>query len=281
MIGKKAMDNPNTFQPSIAFQPLARPAKQHRLYEIDLERNTAFCTACGYIEIHVVKGRTRQSKVYCGIRFQEMREQYKKPFREEKRGNQVKKPRHTLSQIDPEKGTAICAICGPTDIRKQSKKGSILYVCGKVNREYQSPYHRNYYVRKTDNPLIHSLSEINEEKKTAVCSICGPVEIYVWQGRRKIGCRCSNASITYSPRPSKLRREINTTLIYQYKADYGCERCGQNKNLLNMYLYSRDSVQKEIKIESLLRLARQELMQELENCEVICGNCRDPQTSTS
>ena len=34
------------------------------------------------------------------------------------------KPRHTLSSFDPEQRTGVCAICGPTRIRKKGKSGT-------------------------------------------------------------------------------------------------------------------------------------------------------------
>ena len=127
---------------------------------------------------------------------------------------------------------------------------------------------------RTSSPFAHTLSEIDEEKKTAVCSQCGFVEIYVWQGKRKIGRRCSNASVKGVPPAQKIRREVNTNLINRYKVEHGCKRCGYNKNHLRLYLYTRNPHKNDPKIEKLLKLSRERLIQELEKSDILCAICR-------
>ena len=272
MIAKSVMSNQDSpLQPGAVFLPLSGPAKQHRLYDIDLEHKIAFCAVCGFTEIYVKESKIQEKpKVYCANRIQEVRQQSKKPLNEEKSQKPPKSPRHQLSEIDPEKMTAICAVCGPTGIRKDHKG----YLCAKKARSYQTPYSRNYYRPRFYSPRVHSLTEVDEEKKTAVCSICGPVEIYLWQGRRKLGRRCSNASVIESPGAQKVRREMNTNVINRHKVEHGCKRCGYNENIHLLYLYGGSPEKKELKIEKLLKLAPKVLAQELENCEAFCVNCR-------
>jgi len=246
----------------------------HHLHEIDREHRIALCSVCGWTEIHVPKSRTEPlPKVFCLRRWQELKQGNKRLLNEKRSLKPGWKPRHSLSEIDTEKMTAICSVCGLTDIWKSTEKKSTRYLCGNRERLYGRKYHRNYYTSRKSNPLSHILSEIDEENKTAVCSICGPVNIYMWQGKRKIGRRCSNASVKGVPEAQKIRREINTNLINRYKAENGCRRCGYNTNLNRLHLHSRKPNKKDLKIEMLLKLNREDLMRELGDCEVLCVNC--------
>ena len=246
----------------------------HHLHEIDREHRTALCSVCGRTEIYVAKSRTdRTPRVFCINRWRESQEANKRRISEKQRLQPGWKPRHSLSEIDTEKMTAICSVCGLTDIWKSTEKQSTRYLCANKERTYQRKYRRNQYTSRIANPLFHTLSEIDEDNKNAVCSRCGPVQIYMWQGERKIGRRCSNASVEGVPEAQKIRREINTNLINRYKVEHGCERCGFNMNLTRLYLHSRNPDKKAPKIEKLLKLNRQDLMRELEDYEVLCGDC--------
>src|SRR5919108_4048890 len=239
----------------------------HHLHEINLEHKVAFCSICGPTEIYVSKAQEGEKpKVFCLNRWQESQERIKQ-IRQEKRQLQPSwKPRHSLSEIDVERMTAICSICGPTQIRKRVGKKYTNYLCVNQLRTYLRKHKRNQYTSRVSNPLSHILSEIDEENKTAVCSRCGLVEIYMWQGKRKMGRRCSNASVEDSPGAQKIRREINTNLINRYIVERGCRRCGYNSNLNRLFLHSQNPNKKAPKIEKLLKLNREDLMRELEGC---------------
>ncbi len=270
------MSNPNPpNQPSEITRKRPYPGIKHNLYEINLERKTAFCTACGYTGIHVSKSRTKHTpKIFCINRFRELRQENNNRKSQARRLQPGWKPRHLLSEIDTKKMKALCSVCGRIEIRKRTHKQSIYYMCAKKARVYGRKYHRTHYASQVSNPRVHTLSQIDEEKKTAVCSLCGPVSIYIWQGERKMGRRCSNASVTELPPAQKIRREININLINEYKVEHGCKYCGYNANLNFLDLHRRRPDQKVPKIEKLLKLARKDLMQELENCEVQCIYCR-------
>lgn len=264
MIGKSAMSNPD-------FAYLPTKTIKHCLYDINRERKIAFCTACGWTEIHIPKSRTKQNpKIFCIKRFQEISEKGKK----ERRLNPSRRPRHILTDIDTEKMAAICSVCGAAKIQKRISKDVPYYACATRQRAYRRKYGRNYYSSRSTSPFVHVLSQVNEENKTAVCSICGPVQVYIWQGERKIGRRCENASVRRIPGAQKIRREINTIMINRHKVEHGCKRCGYNENPSLLHLYSGNPNKKEPKIEKLLRLTSKELFQELAMCEVFCANCR-------
>ena len=173
---------------------------RHNLYEIDLENRTAFCTVCGHTEIYVAKSRKgAKSKVYC-IKWANQRKKRAKESRRRARENRQSqpdwKPRHSLLEINTETMTAVCAVCGPTDIRRiHGRNNYTAYYCANKLKETNRKYHRMSYVSKSSNPLIHKLSEVDEEKKTAMCSRCGPVEIVIWKTKKKINRRCVNAGM--------------------------------------------------------------------------------------
>src|SRR5436309_15274767 len=112
LLEKSVMSNPNPLtQPSEIARKRPYPKIRHNLYEIDLERGTAFCTVCGRTEIHVAKGPTNQTpKVICINRLREINQ----ADRDRRRFQSGWKPRHSLSEIDTEKMTAICSVCGST-----------------------------------------------------------------------------------------------------------------------------------------------------------------------
>lgn len=244
---------------------------RHTLYEVDLEHKTAFCTACGRTKIYVsAKGKGKSPKAVCLNRYLVILEAGK----EKRRLISGKKPMHTLSEIDSEKLTAICSVCGPTDVWKYNKKGFTQYACAFRERDYWRKYKRNYRSSTTTHPNAHALSQIDEEKKTAVCSQCGPVPIYLWQGKKKVGRRCTNATVKRIPGAIEIRRETNTNAINRFKTENGCKSCGYKTNLLGLTIYSTIGRKSAVKIDKLLKLNNADLQHKLENCEVFCIDCR-------
>lgn len=172
-------------------------AQKHNLYEIDLDKNIAFCTACGWTEIYVRNSPKRtEPLVLCiknaqnialRLKAQRLARQSAKPT------GPNHKPKHLLSEVNPRSMTAICAVCGPTDIQKVDR-GIYTpgYECRTKKRNYTRTYRRTHYVARSTNP--HALSQIDEEKGVAICAKCGPVQIHIWYGK-KINRRCINVEL--------------------------------------------------------------------------------------
>jgi hypothetical protein len=248
--------------------------KRHYLYYVDLEFKTAFCSVCGPTDIVVAKSQTGgKSKVFCLNRLQKSKETQKRRISEKRRLQPDWKPRHSLSEIDIETMTATCAVCGRTDIRKRTSNRYTRYNCATKERLYGRKYRRLNYTPRKFSPTAHTLSQIDEEKKTAVCSRCGPVEIYVWQGKTKISRRCSNARTRKGSPAQEIRREFNTNLINRYKIEHGCKRCGYNRNPDRLHLQASIPGLKILKIEKLLTLKRESLLQEFKRVDFLCEIC--------
>jgi len=158
----------------------------HRLTQIDRERRTAVCSVCGPTKFYLADNRTHPgcaARVYCMTRIRESRHVQSRRIQERKRSqNSNWKPRHSLSEIDTEKMTAICSVCGPTDIRKHAgKQKGAFYICATPKRAYKREYYRSHHIPhpRKSRRAGHSLSEIDDKNKIAVCLHCGLVRIYV------------------------------------------------------------------------------------------------------
>lgn len=73
---------------------------------------------------------------------------------------------------------------------------------------------------------------------------------------------------------TKKRRKEITEYIQDYKKDKFCETCGENHPAC-LHFHHKDPEQKKFKISHAPRLCGsiKKLLEEINKCEIICGNC--------
>jgi hypothetical protein len=249
--------------------------KRHYLFEIDQDKKTAYCSACGWTKIHLYKTRTTQKpKVVCVKRYRESHKANKIWVSIKRPQKSNPQSKHVLSEIDVDKLRGVCSICGRTDLERRTYKTSTYYYCAtniRAKARKATPIKRSASI---SNSTAHKLSQIDIEHKLAVCSVCGLVEIYIWRGARKIAMCCSNAKVQKGSSAENIRREINIQLINDYKVKNGCINCGYKKHPFKLYLCSPYTKIEEHYIARLLRLTKKDLISNLDNCQVHCVNCQ-------
>ena len=205
---------------------------------------------------------------------------------------------HHLTNVNRTNKTAICSICGPTDIYIYSTGDRF---CATKQRLYIREYARRKRQERTQNappkppgrprtrPLkepkepkqrqygteAHVLSEVDDLNKVAVCSVCGPVKIYVsiHPGGEYITRRCSKANSQNVLAAKKARKSSNRAYIDEYKVQQGCQRCGYSASPIGLDLHHRNPSEKDLKISKANSYSRERLIRELEKCDVLCAIC--------
>ena len=82
---------------------------------------------------------------------------------------------HTLTDVNEQARTAVCAECGPVRIY-ESQPGAHRFRVGQKWTCGRRPAERGV----GGTPTVHQVSDVNEETKMGVCSICGPIKL-VWR----------------------------------------------------------------------------------------------------
>lgn len=187
--------------------------------------------------------------------------------------------RHSLSSIDTKSLTAICAVCGPTAVRKSTRDNKYsTYICIEGNRQRSAAYrlaHPKISRRQQRKTTSHILSNVDDENKTATCSICGSVKIYIRRGKEFDTRVCKNAATKRSQSAVKKRREENLEFIESYKLSLGCKNCGSRESTIKLEFHAPGRSRKEDHVNKLLRFKRERLILELEKYDVLCENCHD------
>lgn len=189
------------------------------------------------------------------------------------------KSKHSLSSIDQESRTAICAVCGPTHVhRVKIRKIYTAYVCATRSRQRSEAYRlANPHIPHPQqlDPTAHVLSNVDDENKTAICLQGGPVKIYIRRSKNLLTRVCKNASNKRSRTAEKKRQEENREFVESYKVSHGCKNCGYSEDSKTLEFHAPGRDRRTDRIGKLLRLKQERLLQELEKYEILCKNCHD------
>lgn len=79
----------------------------------------------------------------------------------------------------------------------------------------------------------------------------------------------------------KEREAATKKFVAEYKAERGCERCGE-KDVRCLDLHHRDPAKKEHAVSQMYRLGRgiARVMEEIIKCSVLCANCHRKEHTT-
>ena len=132
---------------------------RHLLSAIDLEKRTAICSTCGTTEIVVIRNGKHphwSPVVYCRAKMREKNRVALRRYRAKKRSQDPNwKPKHKVSVINDEKMTGVCAVCGPTDIKKYIyKQKYTVYLCATRLRKQAREYSRSHYKSATKTQVV-------------------------------------------------------------------------------------------------------------------------------
>lgn len=107
------------------------------------------------------------------------------------------------------------------------------------------------------------------------CSDCGglkPTTEFYWKDKKHttLNSKCKHCS---NKRMADLRRE-RYERIQEYKTQKGCKVCGETRHWV-LDLHHRDEDTKEYTISNMLRknMSWENILAELEKCDVLCANC--------
>ena len=188
---------------------------------------------------------------------------------------------HKLTNIDEENHTAICSVCGPADIYITSQ-GRLCATRIRERNAIITKERREEYLKtprkakpRVYRSLAHILSDIRDDEKTATCSVCGPVRMYVssHSDGKYVTRRCAKANGKGVAVAKEARRSSNRVFLDEYKTERGCAKCGYNSSPLGLDLHHRDPAEKDLQISGSSSYSRERLLQELEKCDVLCAIC--------
>jgi len=112
---------------------------------------------------------------------------------------------------------------------------------------------------------------ILEQKQTKFCKKCGKEKnlAYFYKNRNKYSCYCKDCSV----RITTERRRIQKQNMLEYKGAR-CTICGFDKHPAALHLHHRDCSDKEFNFSRKNRMVMtDEIIKELDKCDVVCANC--------
>lgn len=180
---------------------------------------------------------------------------------------------HILREIDEGNCTAVCAICGPTDVYRFTSKGQVSYRCATSVRALERLKCSGHIV----NPYatVHVLSEIDEGNRTAVCAKCGPVRIHLNDSLPFAAGHPDAFPGSRSPRFKYGQAQEGSKIITEYKRRRACKRCGSLAVLEpDRFSFFELHLPQERRISALVKTAGpEELLAELETRDLYCHQC--------
>ena len=112
----------------------------------------------------------------------------------------------------------------------------------------------------------HRLSEVDLDRRIAVCSTCGPVKIYV--SRSSVICKNEALEIKNS------RFKENSEIINEHKRRHTCKRCGYWSQNPKDYKFFEMHLPKRLKITILAYSTTHERLKfELKTRDMFCKKC--------
>jgi hypothetical protein len=231
---------------------------RHSLSQIDLLARTAVCSVCGPTEIHVTRPRAEKPPKASCILWYNAYQLHLLTWRQRRKS--AGRPRHILGEIDEGNCTAVCAICGPTDVYRFNSNGSVHYRCATHVRALARQEGGLHLLNP--NARVHILSEIDEDKGTATCAKCGPVRIE----------RSSDPSFAAGHAGAG-----PGSLVHEYKRRHVCKRCRAMAILEpGRFDFFEMHLPPEQRISVLIKTAGpEELVAELEKRDLYCPQCLD------
>lgn len=185
----------------------------HQLLTVAVDSRTGQCTVCGVVRIVPSKGTAQRHGPWaCGrkppLLSEEQRSQRMKERNYTKRMGRALL--HQLSDINEERRTGTCAVCG--FVRVLQGKGT--------RQRLDSPWTcARRPPDRVGGKTTHVLSDINPQTKTGTCALCGPVAL-IWRPYQNGGGRWG---CVYT-------RHTVATTAYRYDANYKraiCPHCNQ------------------------------------------------------
>lgn len=102
---------------------------------------------------------------------------------------------HRLTEKDAENRTAVCAVCGPVDIKPSNGR---YWQCGNKKREGTRRWMEAHPDRRSTRRSVHVLYAKDVPKRQAVCEECGPTAIVPY-GR---GWTCARGTVRRQEAPN-------------------------------------------------------------------------------
>lgn len=181
----------------------------HLLSDLNEEARTATCCLCGFVRVY--KNRSNSKQLWSCSRH----------LPDRKPGVALG---HVLTEIDEEIRTAMCAGCN----------GRVQVVWKFRGRGQTSSEGRFICThRSAVSKMRHSLTDIDEELRSAQCLICGPVKIH-WQGRNdgRKGCWACGEKMKKFYAGSTLTIKQNYREALAKEQDSKCRICSRTLEVM-------------------------------------------------